>query len=180
MGEEKKLIRILLLVLILISIMPEPALAYSRFGISPLENAFTLISELFNIRSIVENAMVREGFLKFMIFLVMFSISYSGLRRLGEHVTIFDERTAGIVSFAFSAIGTFLMPTDWLMATGGTIVAVMSSFVFLIIFGGGLYLALFRLRGSRAAHFAGLMILIILFVLILIWEQTIGIPPFSP
>ncbi|MBN1793171.1 fibronectin type III domain-containing protein [Candidatus Woesearchaeota archaeon] len=177
--------RFLLLGLVLFSLITPAVFAYSS-GISPLDGAVVMISNLFNIRSLQDNVIVREGFLKFMLFMVMFAVSnYSLLYAFKAKDNPQGKKTAGIVAFAFSMIGVFMMPTDWLMATGGTLTAVMSSVVFGIIFWGGSYAAVFLLRGKpddkdKAAgwvkNLMGLMIILLLIMLLQAWAVFTRIP----
>jgi hypothetical protein len=96
---------------------------------------------------------------------------------------IFDNKTSGIISFAFSMIGVFMMPTRWLMATGGIITAIMSSFIFLLIFIGGAYLAMFKLRPENdkdnlgwVKNMIGLILLFFLLFLLDAWAWATNMP----
>ena len=72
----------------------------------------------------------------------MFAVANMALKK----TKIFDNKTAGIVSFAFSTIGVFMMPIEWLNATGGLVTVIMSSIIFLGFFIGLAIVAVFVLR----------------------------------
>ena len=179
MKNAKNTIKYLFLSLLLIILAPE-TLAYSvRTGISPLNKAIELISNLFNIEILKNNETVQAGFLKFMIFVVLFAVSNFALKK----TNIFDAKTAGIVSFAFSMIGTFMMPTQWLMATGGLITVIMSSLIFLGFFWGLAVVAVFVLRKKGEddqmgwiKNLLGLLLLLLLIFLVDEWAQVVGLP----
>lgn len=159
--------------LILTILLAPSAFAYGRTGVGILDSGIETISNIFHINVLRNNAYVQEGFLKMMLFIVLFAVSFSALNLAGG---VFNRRTSGIVSFAFSAIGVFLMPTQWLLATGGMITAVMSSFVFVLIFGGGIYAALFILQGPCPREFMGLLLILLLLMLIDAWAIFTNIP----
>ena len=138
---RKRTLHLGVLLILALAVMPQFSLAY-RTGISPLDTGIEALSDLFNIQAL-NNSYIQEGFLKFAIFIVLFALSFYSLGY------VFDKgggnpqgkKTAGVISFAFSMIGVFMMPREWLMATGGTITAVMSSLVFVGVFFGGAYVA---------------------------------------
>jgi hypothetical protein len=179
MKNAKNTIKYLFLSLLLIISAPG-TLAYSvRTGISPLNKAIEMISNLFNIEVLRNNETVQTGFLKFMIFIVLFAVSNFALKK----TKILDNKTAGIVSFAFSMIGTFMMPTQWLMATGGLITVVMSSLIFLGFFWGLAVVAVFVLRKKGEddqmgwiKNLLGLLLLLLLIFLVDEWAQVVGLP----
>jgi hypothetical protein len=171
-------VRYLGLVLLMLFLIPS-ALAYGRTRIIALDRGIEMISNVFNIQVLENNSWVQEGFLKFMIFIVLFAVSHFGLKK----ANILDNKTSGIVSFAFSMIGVFMMPTDWLMATGGVITAIMSSFVFLLIFVGGGVVAMFVLKPKDEndpmgwlKNLLGLMLLFFLLFLIQVWADATKMP----
>lgn len=158
-------------ILLTLLIMPS-ALAYTaRTGITPLNTAIEMISNLFNIE-VLKNAYIQEGFLKFALFIFLFAVTNMALKK----VKIFDKKTAGIVSFAFSMIGVFMMPTPWLMATGGLITVIMSSLIFLGFFIGLAYLAMFKLRKNWIENMLGLLLLMFLIFMIGQWSIYTGLP----
>jgi hypothetical protein len=183
MRKEKGVwVKYLAVSIMILSILPIVS-AYGRTRIYALDRGIEMISSVFNIRVLENNSYVQEGFLKLMIFLVIFSISNYGLKA----AKIFDKeggkKTSGIIAFAFSMIGVFMMPTDWLMATGGIITAIMSSFVFILVFIGGAYLAMFKLRPKEEGdkmgwllNLLGLLLLLFLLFLIDIWAWATHMP----
>jgi hypothetical protein len=153
-------------------------------GFSPLDQGITIISSLFNIKAL-ENPIVQIGFLKLMLFIVLFAVSFRGLQIPEKGIFAGDQgkKTAGIVSFAFSMIGVFLMPTDWLMVTGGAITALMSSFVFIFIFWGGAYLAVKTLsqdgnedKYGWIKNLMGLLLLLLLLFILGLWATYANVP----
>jgi hypothetical protein len=182
MRAKKGRLGIFLLILLLGSIALPMATALGS-GFSPLDQGITLISGLFNI-SALDNPIVQLGFLKLMLFIVLFAVSFRALQipEKGLFAGEQGKKTAGIVSFAFSMIGVFLMPTDWLMVTGGAITAIMSSFIFLFIFWGGAYLAVKVLSGSGdddkyawVKNLIGLILILFLLYLLTIWTVFSGV-----
>jgi hypothetical protein len=161
-------------------------LAAGRTGISPLDSAFEMIGRLFNIQAL-RSPYVQEGFLKFMLFIVLFAISNFGLNKIfnngGNNPQ--GKKVAGIISFAFSMIGIFMMPTAWLNVTGGIVAAIMSSFIFIFIFYGGMYVAMAILRdkeGSKSPgwlmNLFGILLLLLLIALLELWQQFAQVPIF--
>ncbi|MBN2459716.1 hypothetical protein JXB28_05515 [Candidatus Woesearchaeota archaeon] len=184
MERKNNTVRYLFLSLLLIILAPG-TLAYSvRTGVSPLNKAIEMIANLFNIQALQNNQTVQEGFLKFMIFVVLFAVSNFSLTKIKG---IFDEaqgkKTAGIISFAFSMIGTFMMPTEWLLATGGLITVIMSSIIFLGFFWGLAIVAVFVLRKKGEddnmgwiKNLMGVILLLLLLFLLDEWAQMVGLP----
>ncbi len=151
----------------------------ARTGISPLNRAIEMISELFNISVLQNNQHVQMGFLKFMLFIVLFAVSYMALKK----VKVFDNKTAGIVSFAFSMIGVFMMPASWLLGTGGLITLIMSSTIFLGFFVGLGIVAVFVLRKKGEddqmgwiKNLLGIILLLLLLFLLDEWAVIAGLP----
>ncbi|HJX05619.1 MAG TPA: hypothetical protein VJ461_02835 [Candidatus Nanoarchaeia archaeon] len=183
MKNTKSTLKYLFLSLLLIILTPN-AFGYSvRTGISPLNSAIEMISNLFNIEVLRNNTTVQLGFLKFCIFIVLFAVSFFSLRK----TKIFDDaqgkKTAGIVSLAFSLIGTFMMPQEWLLATGGLITVIMSSLIFLGFFWGLAIVAVFILRKKDEndrmgwiKNLMGLMLLLLLLFLLDEWAVVTGLP----
>ncbi|MBN2142119.1 hypothetical protein JW711_02195 [Candidatus Woesearchaeota archaeon] len=172
-----------LLILTIVSLLFFPSALALRSGFSPMDRAVEMIANVFNLRSLQRSTYVQEGFLKFMIFIVVFAVTFQVLQKIGKGYShIFERKTAGIVSFAFSMIGVFMMPTDWLLATGGLITAIMSSLVFLLVFIGGAYVAVFKLKPSDDKSLGWLMNLMGLFLLILLmfmlsmWADATHLP----
>jgi hypothetical protein len=159
-------------------------LAAGRTGISPLDNSFELIGRLFNVQAL-RNPYVQEGFLKFMLFIVLFAVSNFALNKVfnRDGGNIQGRKVAGIVSFSFSMIGIFMMPTNWLNVTGGMVTAIMSSFVFILIFYGGIYAAMVILKpndDSKAPgwlmNLLGILLLFLLIALLELWQNYAQIP----
>ncbi|MBU1198254.1 MAG: hypothetical protein KKE98_05600 [Nanoarchaeota archaeon] len=182
MKINKNTVRYLLYSICMILIAPQ-VFAAGRSGINPLDRAIEMISGIFNIEVLQNNETVQIGFLKFMLFIVLFSVSFWALRK----TKIFDDaqgkKTAGIVSFAFSMIGVFMMPYEWMLATGGLITVIMSSVIFLAFFGGIGYVAVFVLRSTGeddkagwVKNLFGLIILFILFFLVSEWSIFVKMP----
>ena len=146
-------------------------------GISPLDGAMTLIATLFNLPSL-QNPAIQEGFLKFMLFVVLFAISNFGLMKAFDKAgnNAQGRRAANIIAFAFSMIGIFMMPTFWLRATGGVITAIMSSFVFILIFWGGAWLAMKVLTGDKLKDLFGVSLLLFLLFLVGVWANVTNLP----
>lgn len=180
MINKNNTAKYLFLSLLLIMLSPN-TLAYSSFvrtGISPLNRAVEMIANLFNIE-VLRNEAVQVGFLKFMIFVVLFAVSNFALKQ----TKIFDAKTAGIISFAFSMIGTFMMPHTWLLATGGLITVVMSSIIFIGFFWGLAIVAVFVLRKKGEddkmgwiKNLLGILLLFLLLFLLDEWAMVVGLP----
>ncbi len=179
MKFNKNTLKYLFYSLLLIILTPGASAYTARSGISPLNSAIELISRLFNIEVLQNNEVVQQGFLKFMIFIVLFAVSNYSLKK----TKIFDAKTAGIVSFAFSMIGVFMMPTDWLLATGGLVTLVMSSIIFLGFFWGLAIVAVFVLRKKGdddkmgwIKNLLGIILLLILLTLVDDWAVITHTP----
>jgi hypothetical protein len=175
--------RILMILLSLPLMIFVPAAAVST-GVTPLDKGISLVSGLFDIRAF-ENSMVQEGFLKMMIFIVLFAVSYRALQIQQKGIFSGDQgkKTSIVVSFAFSMIGVFLMPTKWLMITGGAITAIMSSVIFIIIFWGGAFLAVKTLSSSGkddkfgwTKNLMGFLLILLLLMLLDVWIVFTGLP----
>ncbi len=117
-------------------------LVSARTGVGVMDKGIEMIGNIFNIRILQTSSIAQAGFLKFSLFIVMFAVTNMALKK----TKIFDNKTAGIIAFAFSMIGVFMMPTPWLMATGGTITAIMSASIFIGLFWGLAWVAMFTLR----------------------------------
>ncbi|KYK26028.1 hypothetical protein AYK26_01110 [Euryarchaeota archaeon SM23-78] len=178
MKIKKNTVKHLFYSLSLIILIPQ-VFAYGRTGVSPLDRGIEAIGRLFNIEVLRSNTFVQEGFLKFILFVVLFAVANMALKK----TKIFDNKTAGIVSFAFSIIGVLLMPTEWLLATGGLITVVMSSIIFLGFFIGLGWVAMFVLRkkgeDDRSGWLKNLLGLALLFLLLFLldeWALFVGLP----
>ena len=163
--------------------LAQQVLGYIGTNIGAIDMGIGAISNLFNIQSLQSNEFVRIGFLKFALFIVLFAVSNQGLKR----VRIFNNRTAGITAFAFSMIGVFMMPLAWLLATGDTITAIMSSFIFLGFFIGLSVVAMFVLakkgEDDEAGWIKNLLGLVLLFFLLILlddWALFVGLPVERP
>ncbi|MBN2051984.1 hypothetical protein JW756_00600 [Candidatus Woesearchaeota archaeon] len=172
MKINKHTLKYLFFSLLLIITVPGVFAYTSRTGISPLNRAIEMISNLFNIEVLKNNQTVQIGFLKFMLFIVLFSVANMSLKK----VKFFEHKTAGIVSFAFSMIGVFMMPYEWMLATGGLITVIMSSAIFLGFFLGLSYLAVFKFNKNWLQNLIGLLILLLLLFLIDEWALVTGLP----
>ena len=168
---------------IILCMMIPSAFAYGRTNIQALDRGIEMISSVFNIRVLENNSFVQEGFLKFMIFIVLFAVSNYGLKA----TKVFDKdggkKTVSIIAFAFSMIGVFMMPTRWLEATGGVITAIMSSFVFILIFIGGAWVAMFTLKPKGdddkmgwLKNLLGFLLLLFLLFMLDAWAIFTGMP----
>ena len=173
MKINKNTLKHLFYSLLLILLAPSVLAARLGTGISPLDRGIEVISGVFNIEVLKNNEYVQIGFMKFMIFVVLFSVSNAALKKVKG---IFDKKTAGIVSFAFSMIGVFMMPTRWLMATGSLITAIMSALIFLGFFIGLSYVAVFKLKKNWLQHLLGILILLFLLFVLDEWALFTGLP----
>ncbi len=172
MRIMKERTRIIILYLFLLLFLIPVAAAYST-GIPPLNQGVELISSLFNIDLLRSNEDVQVGFIKFLLFITIFAVFRQALLKAGG---VFQEpKTAGIVSFSVSAIGVFLMPRSWLLATGGAITALVSASVFLAIFLGVSYLAVMKLNKDALQNLFGLLLLVLLLMLLNIWAGFTGL-----
>jgi hypothetical protein len=175
----KKSVRIKYLIHILIMIILAPSGLALGTGVGFLDMGIEAISRLFNIQSLQENGYIQEGFLKFALFIVIFAVSNASLKKVKG---IFDKKTAGVVAFSFSMIGVFMMPTEWLLATGGLVTAVMSSLIFLGFFWGLAVVSVFVLRkkgeDDKMGWIKNLLGLILIFILLTLlddWALFVGI-----
>lgn len=152
--------------------------AAPRSGVGILDAPIQLISNIFNIRILSENPLAQEGFLKFALFMVLFSLSFWSLRKVfdSDGKNPQGKRTAMVISFAFSMIGIFMMPTQWFNGTGGILAAILTSVVFMAFFFGLAYVAVAKLNNGLLQNFFGLMILIALISMLGILSTAVGIP----
>jgi len=162
----------------LLLIIVTPGVLAFRTGVSQLDYGLELLSKLFYIDLLNSSQVVQIGFMKFMIFIVTFSVVNMALGK----ISFFEKKTAGIVSFAFSMIGTFMMPIQWLEATGGTITAVVSSIFFIAFFWGLGYVAVVVLRSKEddggmgwIKNLMGLLLLFLLLFIINLWVNWQGL-----
>lgn len=132
-----------------------------RTGFNPMDRAVEMIARLFHI-PILENEVVRLGFIKFGMFLMVFAVAFWGLRRF------MDQKPAGVVSFVISFTGAALTPRAWVLASGGTFTAIMSAIVPVGICIIGLYFVIVRLRPGENLVYDIIAIIILLALLALI------------
>jgi len=141
-------------------------------GIGAMDRGIEAISRLFYIQALQESEYIQVGFLKFALFIVIFAVSNQSLKK----IKVFDNKTAGLTAFAFSTIGVFMMPLPWLMATGGTITAIMSSLVFMLFFWGLAFVASFKFNKNFLQKLVGLLLLFTLLALLETWAVFVGLP----
>jgi len=172
MMESLKLLKKVLFG-ILLSIISIPFV--SAFDIAQsMDRGFTVIGDMFYI-SAFDNPAVQIGFIKIMLFIAMFAVMFAAFKSAGEKLKWMDVKTAKIISFVFSFLGVFLMPTSWLMATGGTIVALVSSIIYLSVMLGGGYLAVRTLRKNWAMNLIGIVLILALLALVEVWANFVGL-----
>lgn len=147
------------------------ALAFESTGLGALDRVIEILAGIFSI-TVLGNEMVQIGFLRFLLFVALFAVMYKALNGVSR---IFDAKTAKIVSLVFAIIGVFLMPTSWLLATGGTITFVVSSLVFVLIFWGLSYVAVGVLKKGWMLHIFGLVLLFLLLVMLGQWSAMVGL-----
>jgi hypothetical protein len=149
-----------------------------RTGISPLNRGFEVIGNVFNINILYTNEYVQTGFIKFMLFLVLFAVINMALKKTSRKggAPLFDKKTAGIIAFAFSMIGVFMMPSNWLQATGSLIVVVTGLLIFLGFFIGIAYVAVFGLKNNWVQRLIGLLILLLLILIFDDVAMILGVP----
>ena len=148
-------------------------IVYASTGVGMMDNVLNMIGNFFNI-SAFENELVQIGFLRIGLFIIMFTIAYYSLKRaavLGEN----GGKPAKVIAFVFAAIAAFMMPTPWLLATGGTITFVMSSLIFVLLFWGLAWVAIKELRGDWIKNLFGLLLLIMLSMLIVQWAIMVDV-----
>jgi len=172
MKMNKNTVRYLFYSLLMIIIAPQTLGYHVNTGISPLNRAIETISNLFNIEVLRTNEYVQTGFIKFVLFVVLFAVANMALKK----TKILDTKTAGIISFAFSIIGVLMMPIRWLQATGGLITVIMSSIIFLGFFLGLAYVAVFVLKKNWLQNLLGLLLLLLLLFLLDEWALFTGLP----
>ncbi|MFH0870245.1 MAG: hypothetical protein V1866_04280 [archaeon] len=169
--REKKYLVYALLALILIP----NAFAYFNSGISILDKPMTTFFGLFNIQALRTNPMIQDGFVIFVIFMSVFAAANTGLKKVFKD----DHRAAGIISFAVAASGAFLMPMQWLRATGG----LLSTLVYILIFGGLSYLAVTGLskdkdgKPSWPKNVVGLVLVMFLLMANESFSMSVGLNP---
>jgi hypothetical protein len=180
--KQSKWLFHLALASLMIAIFFQPANALGT-SITVLDRAIVMISSLFNIESLQSNSYIQEGFLKFALFVVTFSVSFLSLQKAQIFKDAQGKKSAGVVALAFSLIGVFMMPHEWLLATGGAITTIMSSLIFLGFFIGTSIVAVFVLRpksGDDKVGFAkniiGLLMLFLLLSLLDEWALFVGLP----
>lgn len=139
-----------------------------------MDRGFTLIGDFFYITAF-DNPIVQIGFIRIMLFVAMFAIMYAAFKSAGEKLKWMDAKTAKIVSFVFAMLGVFLMPEAWLMATGGTLTALVSSIFYLMIMLGGGYIAVRMLRGNLVANLMGVVLILALMALVEVWANFVGL-----
>lgn len=142
-----------------------------------LDRGFTMIGDFFYI-SAFDNPIVQIGFIRIMLFVAMFAVMYSAFKSAGEKLKWMDNKTAKIVSFVFAMLGVFLMPESWLMATGGSITALVSAMFYLLIIGGGGYIAVRSLRGNLIANLMGIVLILALIAFVEVWANFVGLGMF--
>jgi len=147
--------------------------AFASTGIGAMDTVLGIIGNFFNFTAL-ENENVQIGFLRIMIFIALFTISYFALKK----ATIFKDnngKPAKVVGFVFSLIGAFLMPTSWLIATGGGITFLMSSIVFLLMFWGLTWVAVWYMKSNWVLNLFGIILLFLLLSLLGQWGDIVGL-----
>jgi len=141
------------------------------FAMPVLDRGFELIGSFFDLKILQENPAVQIGFLKIALFIALLAITFAALKKVGS---IFDVKTARIVATVFSLIGVFMMPDAWLIATGGSLTALMSSMVFMMIFWGLSYVAVRYMRENWLMNLLGLLLIFLLMGMLDLWTDLIG------
>ncbi len=160
---------------VLLLVIAIPIVFAVKTGFSPLDKAFTIIGNVFSVRAFLQNSVAKEGFFKFLLLCVLFAVSHAGFKKIGG---IFDNKTARIVAFAFSMIGTFLVPARWADAQANIVTAVISSIIFIGIFWGGAYYATMKLNADNFQKVIGLLLIFLLIFFLSGWEDIAGLAMF--
>jgi hypothetical protein len=105
-------------------------LAVGNTGFTVLDSAVRMISRFFMIPSLRTNRVVQIGFIRFLLFVMLFSLFRFGLAR-GPFKD--DAKTTNILSFVIALIGVIFMKDQWVMAQGGVMAAVAGLLVPLLI-----------------------------------------------
>ena len=164
----RRLQRIMLLLMPLLAL--PSALAYrANTGISPLNSVIETVSKLFNVTAL-ENPTVQLGFLKFSLFVMFLAVTHFAFSK------VFDNKTAGVLATMFSLIGAFLMPVNWVSANGAVITAVLSGLIPLGLVGAGIWFALYKLNNNNLERFFALLIILILFIVLDVYQNVLGLP----
>ena len=154
-----------------IAVLMPKVWAFQPSGIGALDRVIEIIAGIFNV-TILGNDVVQVGFLRFLLFVALFAVMYKALNGVSK---VFDAKTAKIVALVFAIIGVFLMPRNWLLATGGTITFVVSSLVFVLIFWGLSYVAVAVLKKGWLFNGMGLILLFLLLMMLGQWSTMVGI-----
>ncbi len=172
----KRFGRVFALPALLVLSVPLVAAQQGYTGISPLNNVVGLISQMFNI-TILHDPYVQLGFLRFCLFVLFMAVAFWVFGKLKtKSGTMFDRKTAGVISAVFAAISAFMMPENWLTANGGIITAVFSGLIPIGIVVGGIYLAVKPMNNSFIMRLLAVMLLFMLLGILDIYHAAIGLP----
>jgi hypothetical protein len=156
--------------------------AFPRSGVGILDGPIEMISNLFNISVISENPFVQEGFMRLCLFIVVYSLAYYSLSIVFSKGANAEQgkKTAGIISFAFSMIGIFMMPPEWFDATGGLVAGILTTIPVIAVFVGLAYVAVMKLNENLFQNFLGFVLLFILLCMLGVVAGWAGIPLTTP
>jgi len=146
---EKTLLTIIIALFSIPFVFAAPVYSTVRMA---LNRVVGLISSFMHIPLLENNLYVQIGFIKFGIFLIIFSFGFFGLLKAK-----IERKPAGITSFVVAFIGSALMPNKWVLFNGGLFIGIVSSaFLFLILY-LGFYFSIVSLKPS-SGNSAGLKI----------------------
>ncbi len=170
-GSDR-LLRVFFLLPALLLALPLVAARSYYTGLSPLNKVVETMTWMFYI-PILEDPFVQLVFVRFMLFLVFLAISHWVFKKLFK-----DNKVAGILGTAFSAISAFLMPPELVMANGGVITVVFTGLIPLGVIGLGLWFCVAKLDLSENANFVTRLIAIVILFMLLavveVYQQLLG------
>ena len=149
--------------------------AVGNTGFAPLDSAVTMISKFFMINVLRTNPAVQVGFIRFMLFIVLFTIFRFGLGKVFDSSDANQAKNVNIIGFVIALIGTIFMKDQWVLANGGVMAAIAGLLVPLLVAIPALVYAFKKENGEGAArNWMGVAILFGALVLIMLYMNITG------
>jgi len=141
-----------------------PLTSAARSGIGPLDGAIEMLSSVFYPSALLQDESLQIGFFKFLYFIIIFTmvnwvLNKQVFNKGGEDQN--GKRAAGVIAFAFSAIGAWFLPAKVALGTGGMITAILILLLPIGITFGLAYYAMAKLKNNWIEHLFGVLLLVL-------------------
>ena len=102
-------------------------------GFAPLDSAISMISKFFMIGVLRSNVAVQVGFIRFVLFIVLFTLFRFGLGKVFDASDPGQAKNINVIGFAIALIGAIFMKDQWVLANGGVMAAIAGLLVPILI-----------------------------------------------